>query len=210
MTSFYIKVVGVLFGTAVTLPSRALQLDHQRPARQPRAGHGPDRKNDALIARSKTQRRSPACRRHRRTAAFRRCHKNVQVLGHITSGEMTRLMTAMTLWVAPKGAASTATRRSATLPATSSPMPASPAGRSQQPAPGTSSTPAGRASHAADDDASTRSGRRTSKRPASPATPATAAIRCRRRSGTTSRKSSGRFCPGRQRRPERPVGGRRS
>ncbi len=29
-------------------------------------------------------------------------YKNVRVLGHITSGEMTRLMTAMTLWVAPK------------------------------------------------------------------------------------------------------------
>ena len=29
-------------------------------------------------------------------------YKNVQVLGHITSGEMTRLMTQMTLWVSPK------------------------------------------------------------------------------------------------------------
>jgi photosynthetic reaction center cytochrome c subunit len=29
-------------------------------------------------------------------------YQNVQVLGHITSGEMTRLMTQMTLWVAPE------------------------------------------------------------------------------------------------------------
>lgn len=29
-------------------------------------------------------------------------YKNVQVLGHISSGEMTRLMTTITLWVAPK------------------------------------------------------------------------------------------------------------
>jgi len=29
-------------------------------------------------------------------------YKNVQVLNHLTTGEMTRLMTAMTLWVAPK------------------------------------------------------------------------------------------------------------
>ncbi|MCA3014551.1 MAG: photosynthetic reaction center cytochrome c subunit [Myxococcaceae bacterium] len=29
-------------------------------------------------------------------------YKNVQVLGHLTSGEMTRLMTAMTTWVAPE------------------------------------------------------------------------------------------------------------
>lgn len=29
-------------------------------------------------------------------------YRNVQVLGHITSGEMTRLMTAMTLWVSPQ------------------------------------------------------------------------------------------------------------
>ena len=104
MTSFLLKIAGVLVAVAISFSfvgayksTSTVQRGYQG------VGMEVNEKNDRLIQKAKDNKVPPALPAASQEGQLSiDAYKNVQVLGHITSGEMTRLMTAMTIWVAPK------------------------------------------------------------------------------------------------------------
>lgn len=104
MRAFFFKAVGVVLATGVTF-ALAGAMNSTTAVQRGNPGLGMDiiEKNDRLVVLAKSNVAPPALPAASTDGKLAvDAYKNVQVLGHITSGEMTRLMTAMTLWVAPK------------------------------------------------------------------------------------------------------------
>lgn len=104
MKAFLFKATGVVLVSGVTI-ALAGAYNSTSSVQRGNPGLGMDliEKNDRLVVRAKTNVAPPALPAASTDGQLAvDAYKNVQVLGHITSGEMTRLMTAMTLWVAPK------------------------------------------------------------------------------------------------------------
>ena len=104
MTSFFLKTLGVLGAAGITFAmAGAYKSTSSVQTGNPGLGMEASDFNDRLAARVKANSVPPALPAASQSGQLSiDAYKNVQVLGHITSGEMTRLMTAMTIWVAPK------------------------------------------------------------------------------------------------------------
>jgi len=104
VNAFMLKVVGVLLATAVTFAlAGAYKSTSSVQLGNPGFGMEQIDTNARLAERAKTNVAPPALPPASQDGQLSvDAYKNVQVLGHISSGEMTRLMTAMTIWVSPK------------------------------------------------------------------------------------------------------------
>lgn len=104
MTTFIVKIGGVLIAAALSL-AFVDAYNSTSSVQRGNPGLGMDiiEKNDRLIALTKANVMPPSLPPASQEGQLAiDAYKNVQVLGHITSGEMTRLMTAMATWVSPK------------------------------------------------------------------------------------------------------------
>ena len=104
MKTFLLKVVGLLIFTGICFAMLGAYR-HTESVQRGYPGLGMELTESIarLAARTKANEVPPALPPASQDGQLAvDAYKNVQVLGHITSGEMTRLMTAMTIWVAPK------------------------------------------------------------------------------------------------------------
>lgn len=103
MNAFLWKVAGVVLAVALTFALAGAYRSTTSVQRgNPGLGMELTETNQRLAARAKANVPPPPLPAASQDGQLSvDAYKNVQVLGHITSGEMTRLMTAMTIWVAP-------------------------------------------------------------------------------------------------------------
>lgn len=103
MNAFLLKVAAVVLAVAVTFALAGAYRSTTSVQRgNPGLGMEVTETNQRLAARNKANVPPPSLPPASQDGQLSvDAYKNVQVLGHITSGEMTRLMTAMTIWVAP-------------------------------------------------------------------------------------------------------------
>jgi photosynthetic reaction center cytochrome c subunit len=104
VNAFYLKTLSVLVAVATTFALvNAYNSTSDVQLGNPGLAMEQIEKNDALVAKAEANKvpiSLPPAAAGGQLAS--EAYKNVRVLGHISAGEMTRLMTHMVLWVAPK------------------------------------------------------------------------------------------------------------
>lgn len=102
MRAFIIKAAGALYSVAVAYAVvRGYKSTQSVRVGPPGTGMEVIEMNDRLLVKAEVNAVPPPLPPSSGGNLAIDSYKNVQVLGHISSGDFTRLMTAMTLWVAP-------------------------------------------------------------------------------------------------------------